>query len=159
VTLPFGVTATAVDALRDRIRAVLPLPDVPNTGVEVFDGPAPERAFAPRAVTIAAAFQDDQDAVAVSRVESGARPNITETLTVAGSVYAGDGSTDPEATERHRQSAGAILTAIEDGLRADRTLGGAVALARLASAQWLQGRDLKGTGVSIGFTIELSSLA
>jgi hypothetical protein len=47
--------------------------------VALFDGPAPERAYAPRAVTIAAAFQDDQDAVTVERVESGARPDVTET--------------------------------------------------------------------------------
>lgn len=155
MTLPIGVTATAVDALRDRIRAVLPLPDAAD-GVAVFDGPAPERVFAPRAVTIAAAFQDDQDAVAVTRVESGARPNVTETLTVAGSVYVGGGDVD---VERYRTEAGQILTAIEEGLRADRTLGGAVSLARLALAQWLQGRDAKGTGVSIGFTVELVSLS
>lgn len=155
MTLPIGATATAVNALRDQIRAVLPLPDAVD-GVAVFDGPAPERAYAPRAVTIAAAFQDDQDAVSVSRVESGARPNVTETMTVAGSVYAGGGDVD---VERYRSEAGQILTAIEDGLRADRTLGGAVALARLASAQWIQGRDSKGTGVSAGFTIELVSLS
>lgn len=154
MTISIGATATAVDALRDRIRAVLPLPDA-AAGVSLFDGPAPERAYVPRAVTIAAAFQDDQDAVEVARVESGARPNVTETLTVAGSVYAGGGDVD---VERYRAEAGQILTAIENGLRADRTLDGAVSLARLASAQWLQGRDAKGTGVSIGFTIELVSL-
>jgi hypothetical protein len=155
VTLPISDTATAVDALRDRIRASLPIPDAVG-GVAVFDGPAPERAYAPRAVTVAAAFQDDQDAVLVERIESGARPNVTERLTVAGSVYAGGGDVD---VETYRTQAGQILAAIEDGLRADRTLGGAVTLSRLASAQWLQGRDLKGTGVSIGFTIELVSLS
>lgn len=156
MTIPIGFTATAVDALRDRLRASLPLPTVPDLGVALFDGPAPQRAYAPRAVTIAAAFQDDQDAVAVARVESGARPNVTETLTVAGSVYAGGSEVD---VEKYRAEAGAILTAIEDALRADRTLGGTVALARLATAQWLQGRDSKGTGVSIGFTVEMVSLS
>jgi len=155
MTVLFGVTAAAVDALRDTIRAALPMPDEAN-GVAVFDGPAPERAYAPRAVTIAAAFQDDQDAVEVTRTESGAGPTVTEMLTVAGSVYAGGGNVDVDG---YRDEAGAILTAIEDALRADRTLGDVVALARLASAQWLQGRDSKGTGVSIGFTIELVSLA
>jgi hypothetical protein len=154
VIILFGVTAAAVDALRDTIRAALPMPDAPD-GVAVFDGPAPERAYAPRAVTIAAAFQDDQDAVEVTRTESGAGPTVTEMLTVAGSVYAGGGNVDVDG---YRDEAGAILTAIEDALRADRTLGDVVALARLASAQWLQGRDSKGTGVSIGFTIELVSL-
>ena len=154
MTVPFGATATAVDALRDRIRASLPLPTEPD-GVAVFDGPAPERAYAPRAVTVAAAFQDDQDAVAVTRTESGALPHVTETLTVAGSVYAGGGDVD---VERYRREAGAVMTAIEDGLRSDRTLGGTVNLARLESAQWLQGRDATGTGVSIGFTVELVSL-
>jgi hypothetical protein len=158
VTVLIGATAAAVDALRDAIRTALPLPDAID-GVAVFDGPAPERASAPRAVTVAAAFQDDQDAVEVSRVESGAGPTITEVLTVAGSVFAGDGGTEPGAAERHRHAAGTILAAIEDALRVNRTLGGTVALARLASAQWLQGRDSKGSGVSIGFTIELMSLA
>jgi hypothetical protein len=157
VTLPvISDTAASVDALRDVIRAALPLPEVPDTGVAVFDGPAPERAYAPRAVTVAAAFQDDQDAVAVNRVESGARPSVTETLTVAGSVYAGGGNVDVDG---YRAEAGAIMAAIDQALRVDRTLGGAVNLARLASAQWLQGRDTKGTGVSIGFTIELVSLS
>jgi hypothetical protein len=150
-----GGTATAVDALRDAIRAALPLPDATD-GVAVFDGPAPERAYAARAVTIAAAFQDDQDAVMVDRVEYGAGPTVTERMTVAGSVYVGGGDVDVDG---YRGQAGSILTAIEDALRADRTLGGAVSLARLASAQWLQGRDSKGTGVSIGFTIELVSLS
>jgi hypothetical protein len=155
VTLPIGATATAVDALRDKLRAALPLPGAVD-GVELFDGPAPERAYAPRAVTIAAAFQDDQDAVTVERLESGARPNVTETLTVAGSVYAGGGGVD---VEQYRAEAGRIITQIQAALEADRTLGGAVNLARLASAQWLQGRDTKGTGVSIGFTVELVRLS
>lgn len=155
MTIPIGVTATAVDALRDRIRATLPLPDATD-GVVVFDGPAPERAFAARAVTVAEAFEDDQDAVAVTRVESGALPTITETLTVAGSVYAGGGDVN---VERYRHEAGVILTAIEEALRSDRTLGGAVGLARLTSARWLQGRDSKGTGAVIGYTIELVSLS
>jgi hypothetical protein len=155
VTLPISDTASQVDALRDLIRAALPLPSAPDAGVHVFDGPAPERAYAPRAVTIAAAFQDDQDAVAVERVESGAGIRITERLTVAGSVYVGGGK--PEVRD-YRAEAGSILAAIEDALRADRTLSGAVGLARLASAQWLQGRDSKGTGVSIGFTVEMMSL-
>lgn len=155
MTLPFGVTASAVDALRDRIRAALPAPEAPR-GVAVFDGPAPERAYASRAVTVAAAFQDDQDAVAVERVESGARPNVTETLTVAGSVYAGGGDVD---VERYRSEAGQIMTTIQAALEADRTLGGVVSLARVASAQWLQGRDGKGAGVSIGYTVQLVSLS
>jgi hypothetical protein len=155
MTLPIGLTASAVDALRDTLRAALPLPAAPD-GVALFDGPAPERAYAPRAVTIAAAFQDDQDAVTVDRVESGARPNVTETLTVAGSVYAGGGNTD---VEQYRAEAGQIITVIDTALRDNRTLGGAVSLARLASAQWLQGRDAKGTGVSIGFTVELVTLS
>lgn len=154
MTLPISDTALVVDALRDLIRAALPLPGAAD-GVHVYDGPAPERAFQPRAVTVAAAFQDDQDAVAVERTESGARPTVTETLTIAGSVYAGGGDVD---MERFRAEAGAILSAIETALRADRTLGGLVSLARLASAQWLQGRDTKGTGVAIGYTVDLVRL-
>ena len=146
MTLPISDTALVVDALRDLIRAALPADEV-----AVYDGPAPERAYAPRAVTVAAAFQDDQDAVMVERSESGARPNVTETLTVAGSVYAGGGDVN---MDRFRTEAGGILTAIESAIRADRTLGGRVGLLRLASAQWLQGRDTKGTGVAIGYTIE-----
>lgn len=155
MTLSIGSTATAVVALRDVIRAALPLQDVPDVGVAVFDGPAPERAYAPRAVTVAAPFRDDQQGVAVERVESGAGPTVTETLTVAGSVYAGGGDVD---VERYRGEVGAILTLIEDALRADRTLGDVVSLARLASAEWLQGRDSKGTGVVAGYTIELVAM-
>ena len=149
MTLPISDTALVVDALRDLIRAALPLPAAPN-GVQVYDGPAPERAFSPRAVTVGSAFQDDQDAVSVERAESGARPSVTETLTVAGSVYAGGGDVN---MDRFRREAGAILAAIEAAIRADRTLGGRVSLLRLASAQWLQGRDTKGTGVAIGYTV------
>lgn len=151
MTIPLGDTAVAVGALRDRLRATLP-PTSALNGVEVYDGPAPERAYAPRAVTVAAAFQDDQDAVTVERSESGARPTITERMTVAGSAYAGGGDVDADAA---RRAVSVMLTAIEDALRADRTLGGVVNMARLASAQWLQGRDTKGLGVMAGFTIEL----
>lgn len=154
MSLPISDTATAVGALRDLIRSVLPLPDEP-AGVAVFDGPAPERRFAGRAVTVAEAFQSDQEAVMVDRVESGARPTITETVTVAGSVYVGGGDT---VYATFRDQAGAILAAIEAGLRADRTLGGAVNLARMSSAQWLHGRDGKGAGVAIGYTVEMVSL-
>lgn len=154
MTLPVSDTALVVDALRDLIRAALPLPDAAG-GVQVYDGPAPERAYAPRAVTVAAAFQDDQDAVAVERVERGARPTVTETLTVAGSVYAGGGDVD---MDRFRSEAGAILAAIEAAIQADRTLGGRVSMMRLASAQWLQGRDTKGAGVAIGYTVLLARL-
>lgn len=159
MTLPVGLTATAVDALRDKIRGLLPPVTAPD-GVEVFDGPAPEKAYQPRWVSVAAAFEDEQggiqEAVSVERIESGARPSVTERLTVACSAYAGGGDTVLEA---NREAAGRLLTAVDDGLRADRTLGGAVSLARLASAQWLQGRDTKGTGVAIGYTVELVSLS
>jgi hypothetical protein len=115
-----GVTATAVDALRDAIRAALPTAGRRRDGVAVFDGPAPERAYAARAVTVAAAFQDDQDAVEVSAWSPAPGPTVTETLTVACSVYAGGGNVDVDG---YRGEAGTILTAIEDALRADRTLG------------------------------------
>lgn len=158
MTLPLGLTAPAVDALRDAIRAALPLPSIAN-GVAVFDGPAPERAYAARAVTVAAAFQDDQDAVLVERVERGARPNVTETLTVACSVYAGGGNADEAALVAYRQEAASIMTAIDTALRGDRTLGGVVDMARVGTAQWLQGRDTAGTGVSIGFTVEMAKFS
>jgi hypothetical protein len=155
VTLPVGITSSAVDALRDKIRDLLPEPPAVDA-VLVFDGPDPARAFAARAVTVGEPFQEDQEAVAEERVESGARPNVTTRWTVAGSVYVGGGLV---SIETHRDAASAILTAIDDGLRADRTLGGAVHLARLGSASWLQGRDDKGAGVAIGFTVELVRLS
>lgn len=150
MTLPIGLTATAVDALRDRIRLWVPV------DVAVYDGPDPARAYVPRAVTVAAAFEDDQDAVLEERVESGARPSVTTTLTVACSVYVGGGD---EAIDIHRAAAGQILTVIDEGLRSDRTLGGAVGLARLGAASWMQGRDQKGAGAMIGFTVQLVSLS
>lgn len=155
MTFPIAAGQVAVDALRDTIRAALPLPDQPD-GVQVYDGPAPERAYSPRAVTVAAAFQDDQNAVDEERVESGARPTVTTTLTVAGSVYAGGGDVDVDG---YRRQAGGILAAIGAALEADRTLGGTVSLARLASAQWIQGRDAKGTGVAVGYTVQLVSMS
>lgn len=155
MTLPLGVTASAVDALRDKIRALLPTPPAADA-VLVFDGPDPARALAPRAVTVGEPFQEDQEAVTEERVERGARPSVTTTWTVAGSVYVGGGQV---SMETHRDAASAILTAIDNGLRADRTLGGAVSLARLGSASWLQGRDDKGAGVAIGYTVELIRLS
>jgi hypothetical protein len=155
VTLPLGATASAVDALRDFIRELLPEPPAADA-VLVYDGPDSSRALAPRAVTIAEPFEDDQQAVTEERVESGARPNVTTTMTVACSVYCGGGLV---ATQVHRDAASAILTAIDNGLRADRTLGGFTHLARLVSASWLQGRDAKGVGVAVGFTVELISLS
>lgn len=150
MTIPIGLTASAVDALRDRIRSWLPV------DVLVYDGPDPSRAYAPLAVTVAAAFEDNQDAVLEERVESGARPSVTTTLTVACSVYAGGGDVDINI---HREAAGRILTAINDGLTADRTLGGAVDLARMGAASWLQGRDAKGAGAMIGFTVLMMSMS
>lgn len=155
MTLPLGITASAVDALRDKIRALLPEPPAADA-VLVFDGPDPARALAQRAVTVGEPFQEDQEAVTEERVERGARPSVTTTWTVAGSVYVGGGQVSMEV---HRDAASSILTAIDAGLRADRTLGGAVSLARLGSASWLQGRDDKGAGVAIGYTVELIRLS
>jgi hypothetical protein len=151
MTLPVGLASSAVDALRDKIRALLPEPPAAD-GVLVYDGPDPSRALAGRAVTVAEPFEDDQDAISEERVERGARPSVTTTWTVAGSVYVGGGLTDADT---YRDQAASILTAIDNGLRADRTLGGAVSAARLASSSWTQGRDTKGAGVAIGFTVEL----
>ena len=155
MTIPISIGRVAVDALRDVIRAALPMPNQPD-GVQVFDGPAPESAYAPRAVTVGAAFQDDQNSVDEERIETGARPMVTTTLTVAGSVYAGGGNVN---VDDYRREAGRIFATISAALEADRTLGGVVTLARLSSAQWIQGRDSKGTGVAIGYTVQLVSLA
>lgn len=156
MTLPLGVGASVMDALRDKVRSLLPEPPAADA-VLVFDGPDPARALALRAVTVGEPFQEDQEAVAEERTERGARPSVTTRWTVAGSVFVGDGTVS--SMETHRDAASAILTAIDNGLRADRTLGGAVSLARLASAQWLQGRDGKGSGVAIGYTVELVRLS
>lgn len=160
MTLPFGATATAVDALRDKIRALLPLPDEAGDGVQVYDGPAPEKAYAPRWVSVAAAFETNeggiQDAVTVERAESGARPSVTETFTVACSAYAGGGGV---ALEDNREAAGGLLAAIDVGLRADRNLSGAVDLARLGTASWGQLRDIKGSAAIVNFTVELMVLS
>lgn len=154
MTLPIGEAGAAVVALRDKIRSLLPEPPEEDA-VLIFDGPDASRRLAGRAVTVAEPFQEDQEAVSEVREESGARPNVTMRWTVAGSVYAGGGVV---TMEDHRDAATAILTAIDNGLRADRTLGGEVHLARLASASLLQGRDAKGAGVAIGFTVELVKL-
>lgn len=159
MTLPIGATATVVDALRDKVRALLPAETAPD-GVQVYDGPAPEKAYAPRWVAVAAAFETNdggmQDAVTVERTESGARPVVTERFTVACSAYAGGGGV---TLETNREAAGRLLTAIDDGLRADRSLGGVVSLARLGSASWGQLRDATGSAAIINFTVDLMVLS
>lgn len=144
--------AAGIVALRDAIRAVLP------DDVEVFDGPAESRPWAARAVTVAAAFEDDQNAINVGREFSGARPHLIETAEVACSVYAGSGDADLDAAAELRAAAGEILAAIDSMLRHNRTLGGVVAQARLTRADWVQGRDSAGTGVVVGFVVDLRTV-
>lgn len=143
-----------IAALRAAFRAALPAPDAAD-GVEVFDGPAEGRAWAPRAVTVASAFEDGQNAVAVARSFSGARPHVIETVEVACSVYVGSGDADEGAVAVLRTAADAIFAALDGALRADRTLGGVVGSARITRADLIQGRDSSGTGVIVGFVVAL----
>jgi hypothetical protein len=150
-----------VSALRDLIAAaVAPLAD--DTGeVVVWDGPASaavDRPYAARSVTVASAFEDDQEAVAFERVETGYARRRTETATVACSVYAGTGDTGEDSPDAMRQAAAEVLQAIDDGLSADPTLGGRVARMGIDAARWVQGIDEGGTGVYIGFTVVLTRL-
>lgn len=155
-----------VDALRDLIAGAVNTldlgPDVPPDAVDgvtvrVFDGPssATDRPYAARSVTVAAAFEDDQDAVSVTRTTSGYGRRITEEAVVACSVYAGSGDTD---VDRLRGDAAAILQAIDTALAADPLLGGRVARAGIDGARWVQGADPNGVGVYIGFTVTLLRL-
>jgi hypothetical protein len=140
----------AVDALRAKIATAV------GPDVEVYDGPGTDdRSSALRAVTIAAAFEDDQDAIAVTRAYSGAKPRFIETLDVACSIYAGSGDSDPGAVDSLRGDASVILAGIDYALRKDRTLGGKVGQARLTSARWVQGRDAAGAGVYVGLIVSL----
>lgn len=151
--------APAVAALRDRFRAVLPtVEDHPETGVELYDGPNAKRAWAPRAVTVGEAFDDETDAVAVTRTETGAGLRVTLSIDVACSVYVGTGATEATAHADHRATAGGILATLEDAVAADRQLGGAVALARITDAAWDQGLDNGGAGVAIRFITNLMLL-
>jgi hypothetical protein len=164
VTSPLAV-AGDVDALRDLIAgAVNHLnlgddvpPDVDGITVRVFDGPSSstDRPYAARSVTVAAAFEDDQDAVSVTRTESGYGSRITEEAVIACSVYAGSGDL---SVDRLRADAAGILQAIDDALTADRFLGGRVARARIDGGRWVQGADDQGVGVYIGFTVSLLRL-
>jgi hypothetical protein len=154
-----------VDALRDLIAAAVNTldlgPDVPpdaeGVTVRVFDGPssATDRPYAARSVTVAAAFEDDQDAVSVTRTTSGYGARVTEEATIACSVYAGSGDTD---VDRLRADADTILQAIYDALHADPRLGDRVARAGIDGARWVQGADPNGVGVYIGFTVTLLRL-
>lgn len=146
-------TATAVDALAATWRSALTIAGL--TDVRVFDGPDANRQMAGKAVTVAAAFEDDQDSVSVTREERGARPTVTEVVDVACSVYVGSGEVDVDA---HRANAGVILSVLEASLAANRTLGGVVNLARVASTQWMQGRDQKGAGVAVGLVVNMRRL-
>lgn len=157
MTTPVALLPPAVTALRDAIRGSLPEVTAENPdGVEVYDGPDPSRPLDPRAVTVAAAFEDDQNAIDTDRVYTGAGRNYTETLQVACSVYVGGGEDDVEA---YRAEAGEILAAIADALDDDPTLGDTVARARLASATWLQGVNQAGAAVIVGFVVELVILS
>lgn len=140
-----------VDALRALITAAV------GDGVEVFDGPsdATARAYAARSVTVAAAFEDDQDAVAFDRAVTGYGQRRTETATVACSVYAGSGDDTPEHLRADAQT---MLQAVDDALTADPTLGGRVARAGIDAARWVQGADENGVGIYIGFTVVLTRL-
>lgn len=120
--------------------------------VEVFSGPDATREYAARSVTLAAAFNDDQDAVSYSREERGAGSRVTEMADVACSVYVGTGDLDMAVL---RTETGAILNALEASLMADRTLGGTCALARIASTQWMQGVNEQGAGVAVGIIVHL----
>lgn len=143
----------ALVALQTRIQLALTTAGL--TDVQVFNGPDANRGMAMKAVTIASAFEDDQDAVSYTREERGAGMRVLEDVTVACSVYAGSGDLDMDA---HRTVAGQILTAIESAIASDRQLGGAVALARISTAQWMQGVDENGAGVAIGIVINLRFL-
>lgn len=157
MTAPVALLPPAVTALRARMRSALPEVTAENPdGVEVFDGPDSSRAFAPRAVTVAAAFEDDQDAIATERVYTGAGRNYTETLSVSCSVYVGGGEDD---VETYRAEAGEILETIANALDDDPTLDDAVARARLTSATWLQGVNESGAAAVVGFLIELVILS
>lgn len=148
-----SLVSPAVAALLAKVSAAV------AEDVEVYDGPADGRAYAAKSVTVAAAFEQDQNAVAVERAYSGAKPRCIESLDVACTVYVGSGDTDPAAAADLRAEAGAILGGIDAALRADRTLGGVVGMARLETAQWLQGRDAQGAGVMVGFIVSLTSVS
>jgi hypothetical protein len=128
--------SAAVSALHDLVLGAVP------ADTEVFDGPADDRAYAARAVTVAAAFEDDQNAVTVERTFSGARPVCRETMEVACSVYAGSGDAGDDAADLLRASAGAIALRHRRGPagRPDpgRRRGERSAISR---ADWLQGVD------------------
>lgn len=161
MTLPIGEdpVSTAVDALQATVRAVLPTPEADeDLGVEVYDGPAQGRPFVPRSVTVAAAFEEDQDAIAVDRQVAGLGSHPTVSIDVACSAYVGSGDADDEAIDEYRAVMGAILTAIERKMQEDPTLGGVVARALLSSATWLQGRDGQGAGVMVGFVVSMTVL-
>lgn len=150
---------TAVDALRDTWRNALIvaglLHDPQLRGdVQVFDGPDANRQLAGRSVTVAAAFEDDQDAVTVAYEERGARPTVTEVVDVACSIYVGSGD-GIQQIQDHRTDAGAILLVLTSALSADRTLGGLVHSVRIASTSWMQGRDEQGTGVAVGLVVNM----
>lgn len=153
-----GTVSAALDALQATIRAALPAPvdgeEVPDA-VDVFDGPDSDRPFSRRSVTVAAPFEDDQSAVIEDRSTSGLGSRLTQTFDVACSAYVGSGAADDQAIDEHRASMGAILTAIDQALQDDPTLGGEVARAFLSSATWLQGRDEAGAGVMVGFIVSM----
>lgn len=143
--------AADLTALRDLIA------DAAGEDVEVFDGPseAGGRAYAPRSVTVAAAFEDDQDAVSFERTMSGYAQRRTETAVIACSVYAGSGDAPVEDLRAQAQE---TLAAIDRTLLENGTLGGRVARAGIDAVRWVQGADEAGVGVYIGFTVVLTRL-
>lgn len=143
----------AVDALQSVWRSALDAASL--TDVQLFDGPDASRQTAGKSVTVAAAFEDDQDAVTITLEESGAGPSVVEVIDVACSIYAGSGEVD---VQQHRLDAGAIYLALDSSLRVNRTLNGTVNSARISSMSWLQGRDTKGAGVAVGLVVSMRRL-
>lgn len=124
----------------------------------VYDGSQPTQGanYEPRWVSVGDPWDDDQEPVIVERVEVGAGPRWRLDYQIACKAYAGSGGDDITV---HRAEASQLLAEIEAALRADRTLGGQVARARMGDVErWDEGRDEQGTGVRVGFTVDATVL-
>ena len=157
-TMPTGnAVPPAVVALHEAWRTALPQPDA-DDGVQVYLGREDNRPWSPRVLTVAVSFDEDIEAFSVERTEQGARPNVTEEITVACSAYVGGEDVDVPAW---REQMGRILDVVDEVLRADPGLRNKVARARRGYTRWLDWIDEgeQAVGVILDFVVIVTVLS
>lgn len=157
MTSPVDTVAPAVIELEAALTRALPAPPAEDA-VRVFVGVDINREWVPRALVVAASFDEDISAISVDRRPSGARPHFIETVSVACSLYVGDAG--KPKFETWRTTAGEILGVLDTALRKDAALKAVVPRARRGFTRWIDWLDEDGgrIGVICDFVVELMAI-